>query len=134
VSQPHLLSNERNIFFLPHTLLTYINPITSHLVTRMTLLLRCIRPLFCKVQWPELQFPKTGFEIVGDDYLLEGERITGFSKDILCPVNIGDVFASRYQVVAKLGYGVTSTVWLARDLRSDTFFYFHRSPSNESQK
>lgn len=66
--------------------------------------------------------------------MLEEERITGFSKNVLCPVNISDVFASRYQIVAKLGYGVTSTVWLARDLRPVTFSYFYRSPSNESQK
>lgn len=32
------------------------------------------------------------------------------------PVRIGDLFASRYQVVGKLGFGATSTVWLARDL------------------
>ena len=72
------------------------------------------------------------FETVGDDYMLEEERMTGFSKKIFCPVNISDVFASRYQVVAKFGYGVTSTVWLARDLRSVTFSYFYRLPSNES--
>ncbi|KAG6223538.1 hypothetical protein E4U26_004461 [Claviceps purpurea] len=32
------------------------------------------------------------------------------------PVKIGDIFRARYQIVGKLGYGVTSTVWLARDL------------------
>ena len=32
------------------------------------------------------------------------------------PVNIGDVFSSKYQIIGKLGFGVTSTVWLARDL------------------
>ncbi|EDN93428.1 hypothetical protein SS1G_09294 [Sclerotinia sclerotiorum 1980 UF-70] len=32
-------------------------------------------------------------------------------------MNIGDIFASKYQVVGKLGYSVTSTVWLARDLQ-----------------
>ncbi|KAJ5352047.1 hypothetical protein N7452_001021 [Penicillium brevicompactum] len=30
---------------------------------------------------------------------------------------IGDVLNSRYQVVGKLGFGVSSTVWLARDMR-----------------
>ena len=32
------------------------------------------------------------------------------------PVRIGQVFESRYQVVSKMGYGSTSTVWLGRDL------------------
>ncbi|KAM4054498.1 kinase [Hirsutella rhossiliensis] len=32
-------------------------------------------------------------------------------------VRIGEVIRDRYQVVAKLGYGMTSTVWLSRDLR-----------------
>jgi serine/threonine-protein kinase SRPK3 len=66
--------------------------------------------LFCKAQWPELQFFKTGFKIIGDNYILEKEIVIGFSKGIYCPVNIGDVFASRYRVEAKLGLGFTSTV------------------------
>jgi serine/threonine-protein kinase SRPK3 len=32
------------------------------------------------------------------------------------PVQIGEVFADRYQVVGKLGFGALSTVWLAHDL------------------
>lgn len=31
------------------------------------------------------------------------------------PVTIGNVFAQRYEVLHKLGYGGSSTVWLARD-------------------
>ncbi|RVE70179.1 hypothetical protein OJAV_G00061860 [Oryzias javanicus] len=34
------------------------------------------------------------------------------------PVQIGDTFNRRYQVVSKLGWGFFSTVWLCRDLRS----------------
>ncbi|KAF6830907.1 protein kinase domain-containing protein [Colletotrichum plurivorum] len=33
------------------------------------------------------------------------------------PVHIGDIFQDRYHVVAKLGYGTSSTVWLAWDLK-----------------
>ncbi len=34
------------------------------------------------------------------------------------PVRIGDVFNNaKYKVLRKLGYGVYSTVWLARDVR-----------------
>ena len=34
------------------------------------------------------------------------------------PVYIGDVYHGRYQVINKLGYGVSSTVWLVKDLKS----------------
>ncbi|KAJ8060985.1 hypothetical protein OCU04_010063 [Sclerotinia nivalis] len=33
-------------------------------------------------------------------------------------MRIGDVLSSRYQVVGKLGFGNSSTVWLARDLQA----------------
>ncbi|KAJ3017219.1 hypothetical protein NUW54_g641 [Trametes sanguinea] len=38
-----------------------------------------------------------------------------------CPVKIGDVLGEHYNVVQKLGWGVYSTVWLAKDQR-----YEHR--------
>ncbi|XP_037540469.1 SRSF protein kinase 3-like [Nematolebias whitei] len=34
------------------------------------------------------------------------------------PVQVGDTFNTRYQVVSKLGWGVFSTVWLCTDLKS----------------
>ncbi|KMU92502.1 GH08190p [Coccidioides immitis H538.4] len=34
------------------------------------------------------------------------------------PANIGEVFNGRYQALCKIGYGTTSTVWLARDLQT----------------
>ncbi|EJD48527.1 kinase-like protein [Auricularia subglabra TFB-10046 SS5] len=37
-----------------------------------------------------------------------------------CPVSIGDRFNSRYVIVRKLGWGHFSTVWLARDDRTQT--------------
>jgi serine/threonine-protein kinase SRPK3 len=33
------------------------------------------------------------------------------------PVRLGEVFNNRFQTVAKLGYGSSSTIWLARDLQ-----------------
>lgn len=32
------------------------------------------------------------------------------------PVYIGDVYASKYEVMSKIGYGRYSTVWLVKDL------------------
>ncbi|KAL4886613.1 protein kinase [Aspergillus karnatakaensis] len=37
------------------------------------------------------------------------------------PVHPGDVFHSRYQVVSKLGYGTSSTVWLCRDSKENCY-------------
>ncbi|KAK4149514.1 kinase-like domain-containing protein [Chaetomidium leptoderma] len=47
---------------------------------------------------------------------IEEETLPDYLPERFYPVRIGEVLASRYQVVGKLGYGTTSTVWLARDL------------------
>ncbi|KAF1841371.1 kinase domain-containing protein [Cucurbitaria berberidis CBS 394.84] len=68
------------------------------------------KSLFRRQPWPQLRFPSAGFDIVGDGKLLEEEQLDEFRKGVYYPVNIGDVFASKYQVVGKLGFGVSSTV------------------------
>jgi len=46
------------------------------------------------------------------------EEISRYCTGGYHPVRVGDIFnAGRYEVLRKLGYGVYSTVWLARDLR-----------------
>ncbi|KAF9479122.1 putative CDK4/6, partial [Pholiota conissans] len=37
------------------------------------------------------------------------------------PVRIGDVIHSKYQVLYKLGFGTTATVWMCRDLHRDAY-------------
>jgi len=83
----------------------------------MTSILIFAKTLFHRQPLPCLRFPTTGFEIIGDSVALEEEQFEEFGKGIYYPVNIGDVSASKYQVLGKLGFGVTSTVWLARDLQ-----------------
>lgn len=82
----------------------------------MASLLKWARTAVRRAPSPPLRFPTTGFDIISDTQPLEEEQFEGFIKGLYYPVNIGDVFESKYQVVGKLGYGVTSTVWLARDL------------------
>ncbi|KZM19304.1 uncharacterized protein EKO05_0002934 [Ascochyta rabiei] len=82
----------------------------------MKSVLRSIKSLFRRAPWPRLTFPTTGFETISDDYIVEEEKFERFSEEAFYPVHIGEVFAARYQVVGKLGFGVTSTVWLTRDL------------------
>lgn len=46
----------------------------------------------------------------------EEERYTGYKAQKFLPVGLGQTLNLRYHVVAKLGYGTASTVWLCRDL------------------
>ncbi|KAJ5709488.1 hypothetical protein N7493_010822 [Penicillium malachiteum] len=62
-------------------------------------------------------FPTGGYKTVPHSELLEEERFEQFRQGQYYPAKIGDVLTSRYQVVGKLGFGTTSTVWLARDLQ-----------------
>ncbi|TVY53333.1 Serine/threonine-protein kinase SRPK [Lachnellula cervina] len=85
----------------------------------MAALIRWMKTAIRRAPLPPLRFPTTGFDIISDEYLLEEEQFEeGFEKGLYYPVNIGDVFASKYQVHGKLGCGITSTVWLARDLQT----------------
>ncbi|CAN0215285.1 unnamed protein product, partial [Discosporangium mesarthrocarpum] len=45
----------------------------------------------------------------------EDEGMDGYKVGGYHPVKIGDIFANRYVVVKKLGWGHFSTVWMARD-------------------
>jgi serine/threonine-protein kinase SRPK3 len=38
-------------------------------------------------------------------------------------VRIGHIFQNRYQVVGKLGFGISSTLWLARDPEYDQILW-----------
>ncbi|KAJ3474635.1 hypothetical protein NLG97_g9754 [Lecanicillium saksenae] len=63
------------------------------------------------------RFLTTGFTVIQPDHKLEEERLPCYRRDEYYPTKIGEVLHGHYQVVAKLGYGTTSTVWLSRDLR-----------------
>ncbi|KAG6278913.1 hypothetical protein E4U47_004543 [Claviceps purpurea] len=57
-----------------------------------------------------------GFALISADENIEEETFPDHVASQFYPVKIGDIFRARCQIVGKLGYGVTSTVWLARDL------------------
>jgi hypothetical protein len=82
----------------------------------MTSLLKWARAAMERGSSPVLRFPTSGFEVIKQSQILEEERFEGFKKGRYYPVNIGEVLGSKYQVLGKLGFGTTSTVWLARDL------------------
>lgn len=64
-------------------------------------------------------FPTEGFDLLPTDAIFEEERLVGYRAKDYYPVRLGEVFQARYQVVAKLGFGTASTVWLCRDLQEN---------------
>ncbi|GLB17633.1 hypothetical protein AtubIFM61612_007513 [Aspergillus tubingensis] len=67
---------------------------------------------------PNIQrvFPTSGFEVIDPTEDIEEETLPTYNVKTYYPVRLEEILDGRYQVVAKLGYGVTSTVWLGRDL------------------
>jgi hypothetical protein len=61
--------------------------------------------------------PTSGFTTLAANRLVEEEELPDYRAGRFYPVRLGVVFQTRYQVVAKLGFGSSSTTWLARDLR-----------------
>lgn len=61
-------------------------------------------------------FPANGFEELSVQEEIEEETVPDYKAERFYPVRLGEVFKSRYQVVAKLGFGTASTIWLCRDL------------------
>jgi hypothetical protein len=64
-----------------------------------------------------LRFPNAGFDVINESEVLEEEQFDKFKQGQYFPVNIGAVYANKYQVIGKLGFGTTSTVWLSRNLQ-----------------
>ncbi|KAI9728115.1 MAG: hypothetical protein M1834_007831 [Cirrosporium novae-zelandiae] len=48
--------------------------------------------------------------------LIEEEKTPYYDPKRFYPARLGEVIGDRYQLATKLGYGTSSTVWLARDL------------------
>ena len=82
----------------------------------MAAILRWLKSYVKRPPSPPIRFENTNYEVVGADSKLEEEHFEDYNTETYYPVCIGDVLASRYQVLGKLGFGVSSTVWLARDL------------------
>lgn len=61
-------------------------------------------------------FPTSGFKLLDQSIELEEETLPTYQPEKYYPVSQGEILNGRYQTLAKLGFGVTSTVWLAIDL------------------
>ncbi|TVY75705.1 Serine/threonine-protein kinase SRPK, partial [Lachnellula suecica] len=64
---------------------------------------------------PPRQYSNVKIPFINPSEKFEEEN---FGIDRYYPARIGDVLSSRYQIVGKLGFGNSSTVWLARDLQA----------------
>ena len=51
-----------------------------------------------------------------EDEGMEDYKVGGYH-----PVHVGEIYLQRYQIMQKLGWGHFSTVWLAKDLKYNTF-------------
>lgn len=74
------------------------------------------QPIAAASQPPRV-FPTSGFQVIDPSDKVEEEKLPFYQRDEYYPMRMGEVIGKHYQVVAKLGYGTTSTVWLGRDLR-----------------
>ncbi|KAF7548878.1 hypothetical protein G7Z17_g6771 [Cylindrodendrum hubeiense] len=66
--------------------------------------------------WKPLTFSNPNFTRIALGEKLEEELFPDYIASRYYPVRIGEVLRDRYQIVGKLGFGASSTVWLARDL------------------
>lgn len=76
------------------------------------------RTVMSSSQWTTtpVVFPTSGFELLDQSQELDEETLPTYQPEKYYPVNQGEILNDRYQILAKIGYGVTSTVWLAKDL------------------
>lgn len=83
--------------------------------SRMTGLLKWAKSAV--IQPPSLprQYHNMAVPLIVSSGKIEEEN---FGIERYYPARIGDVLSSRYRIVGKLGFGISSTVWLARDLLS----------------
>ena len=59
--------------------------------------------------------PRTTANIIPSTKAIEEETLPKYNAHAFYPARFGEVLNNRYQIVAKLGYGTTATVWLAKD-------------------
>ncbi|KAL4860462.1 hypothetical protein BDV12DRAFT_107150 [Aspergillus spectabilis] len=66
--------------------------------------------------WKPLNLSNPNFARIPPSQKIEEETLPGYIASRYYPVRIGEIFLDRYQIVGKLGFGASSTVWLARDM------------------
>ncbi|KAJ9257875.1 hypothetical protein DTO271D3_1667 [Paecilomyces variotii] len=80
-----------------------------------------IRGVFSTWLRPSRAETTQGPTLLRNDELIDEETVPGYDSTEYCPVGPGDVFNDRYKMVVKMGWGGSSTVWLARDTKRNIF-------------
>jgi hypothetical protein len=84
--------------------------------------MQAVRSLF------SLSLPRNSYAIGNSSSVLSEENPGRYCDGGYHPVYIGEKFNNKYQIISKLGYGLYSTVWLAKD--STKVFFAIAVPSN----
>ncbi|KAF7629650.1 hypothetical protein AFLA_013359 [Aspergillus flavus NRRL3357] len=71
--------------------------------------------------WRPLNFSNPNFGRISANQIVEEETLPDYIASRYYPTRIGEIIMDRYQVIGKLGYGTTSTVWLARDMNCRSY-------------
>lgn len=74
-------------------------------------------PRLSRAAWKPLAFPSIPLKQISWQEKLEEDLLPDYVASRYYPVRLGQVLQDRYQTVGKLGFGTSSTVWLARDLK-----------------
>ena len=72
---------------------------------------------FKRSQVPIMSLASKQPELLPLDILIEEECKDAYDPRHFFPVQLGQVFHDTYHVVTKVGYGGSSTVWLAKDIQ-----------------
>ncbi|KAL5356508.1 kinase-like domain-containing protein [Aspergillus floccosus] len=67
-------------------------------------------------RWTPLNFSNPNFVRISASQAIEEETLPEYVALCYYPTRIGIILKDQYQVVCKLGFGASSTVWLARDM------------------
>ncbi|KAJ9362368.1 hypothetical protein DTO027B9_45 [Paecilomyces variotii] len=78
-------------------------------------------------RWKPLDFSNPNFVRIPEHHKIEEETFPDYIASRYYPTRIGEVIRERYQVVGKLGFGSTSTAWLARDMKLRSLLIYNYS-------
>lgn len=80
-------------------------------------------------KWKPLNFSNPNFARIPEWQKVEEETLPFYEPTRYYPTRIGEVIKERYQVIGKLGFGSTSTVWLARDMEWESSYFGRQGPT-----
>ncbi|OAA63409.1 Protein kinase-like domain protein [Niveomyces insectorum RCEF 264] len=67
-------------------------------------------------------FSDEGYKTVDASTAFEEENLPHYTREAFYPARNGEIIHGRYQLGAKMGYGTSSTVWLAQDLQDGSYW------------